>query len=78
MCCFTHIQFFYFVLGKPFSPTESLNNAVSNIISSMVYGSRFEYSDPAFTRMAERAKENIQLSGSPSMQVTLCLSLDKP
>ncbi|XP_074512753.1 cytochrome P450 2K1-like isoform X2 [Sebastes fasciatus] len=55
--------------GQPFSPARSINYAVSNIIGSIVYGSRFEYSDPEFTSMVERANENLRLAGSPSIQL---------
>ncbi|XP_075942067.1 cytochrome P450 2K1-like [Anarhichas minor] len=55
--------------GKPFSATQSINYAVSNIISSIVYGSRFDYSDADFTCMVDRANDNIRLSGSPSIQL---------
>lgn len=56
--------------GKPFSPMEPISYAVSNIISSIVYGSRFEYSDVEFSRMIKRANINLQLSGSPSVQLS--------
>uniref|UniRef100_A0A668AFJ0 Cytochrome P450 2K1-like n=1 Tax=Myripristis murdjan TaxID=586833 RepID=A0A668AFJ0_9TELE len=53
--------------GKAFDTTQPLNYATSNIISSIVYGSRFEYTDPQFKGMVDRANENIRLSGSPSL-----------
>ncbi|XP_041646716.1 cytochrome P450 2J6-like [Cheilinus undulatus] len=34
--------------GKPFNPHLHINNAVSNIICSMVFGHRFEYTDKKF------------------------------
>ncbi|XP_068575143.1 cytochrome P450 2K1-like isoform X2 [Cebidichthys violaceus] len=55
--------------GKPFSATQSINYAVSNIICSIVYGSRFDYSDAEFKRMVDRANDNFRLSGSPSIQL---------
>ncbi|XP_039543537.1 cytochrome P450 2K1-like [Pimephales promelas] len=55
--------------GKPFDTTQPVNYAVSNIISSIVYGSRFEYTDPRFTEMVDRANENVRVSGSPSMML---------
>uniref|UniRef100_A0A673NLU5 Cytochrome P450 2K1-like n=1 Tax=Sinocyclocheilus rhinocerous TaxID=307959 RepID=A0A673NLU5_9TELE len=54
---------------KPFDTTQSVNYAVSNIISSIVYGSRFEYTDPRFTEMVDRANENVRVSGSASMML---------
>ncbi|NP_956806.1 cytochrome P450 2K18 [Danio rerio] len=53
--------------GKPIDTTEPVNYAVSNIISSIVYGSRFEYTDPQFTEMVDRANENVRVGGSISM-----------
>uniref|UniRef100_A0A3B4AG41 Uncharacterized protein n=1 Tax=Periophthalmus magnuspinnatus TaxID=409849 RepID=A0A3B4AG41_9GOBI len=50
--------------------TEPVNCAVSNITSSLVYGSRFEYSDPEFTTIVKYTTTNTQLLGSPSVQVT--------
>uniref|UniRef100_UPI0037E7D684 cytochrome P450 2J6-like n=1 Tax=Semicossyphus pulcher TaxID=241346 RepID=UPI0037E7D684 len=37
--------------GKPFNPNLILNNAVSNIICSLVFGHRFEYRDEKFRKM---------------------------
>ncbi|KAM9840690.1 cytochrome P450 2K1-like [Aulostomus maculatus] len=55
--------------GEAFDTTQPINYAVSNIICSIVYGSRFEYDDPEFTSMVDRMNRNIQLFGTPSMQV---------
>ncbi|KAL6102940.1 uncharacterized protein ACO6RY_02454 [Pungitius sinensis] len=55
--------------GQPFSTAQSINDAVSNIISSIVYGSRFEYSDEEFKLMVSRNNDNFKLSGSPSVQL---------
>lgn len=51
-----------------------MNYAVSNIICSMVYGSRFEYDDPEFTALVDRTNTMIQIAGSPSIMVTLWLA----
>ena len=61
----------FFVIGKAFDTTQPVNYAVSNIICAIVYGNRFEYTDPEFTKMVDRANENIRLGGSPSMQVLM-------
>ncbi|XP_039543540.1 cytochrome P450 2K1-like isoform X2 [Pimephales promelas] len=53
--------------GKPFDTTQPVNYAVSNIMSSIVYGSRFEYTDSRFTEMVDMINENVRVSGSPSM-----------
>ncbi|KAM4598250.1 cytochrome P450 2K1-like [Polymixia lowei] len=55
--------------GKAFDMTRPVIYAVSNIISSIVYGSRFEYTDPQFKDMVERAKENIRIVGSAQIQL---------
>lgn len=76
--CLLFCSFLYlFVLGKPFNVTKPINYAVSNIISSIIFGSRFDYSDAEFTCMVDRANDNIRLSGSPSLQVPFCISLNK-
>ncbi|XP_017344236.1 cytochrome P450 2K4 [Ictalurus punctatus] len=55
--------------GKPFDTTQPVNYAVSNIISSIVYGNRFEYSDLQFKEMVNRANENVRIGGSASMRI---------
>lgn len=55
--------------GEPFDSTQPVNYAVSNIICSLVYGSRFQYDDPEFTSLVDRTNRLIQLIGSPSIQV---------
>ncbi|XP_062401258.1 cytochrome P450 2K1-like [Sardina pilchardus] len=55
--------------GKAFDTTQPVNYAVSNIISAIVYGSRFEYSDRRFKDMVNRANENIRLGGSPGVRL---------
>eukprot|EP00063_Salmo_salar_P065290 XP_014040125.1 PREDICTED: cytochrome P450 2K1-like [Salmo salar] len=55
--------------GKAFDTTQPLHYAVSNIISNVVYGSRFEYSDPKFKASIKRVDDNLQISGSVSIQL---------
>ncbi|XP_041858959.1 cytochrome P450 2K1-like isoform X1 [Melanotaenia boesemani] len=55
--------------GKPFDTTCPINYAASNIISSIVYGSRFEYNDPRFRNLVSRAKETIHITGSVTIQL---------
>ncbi|XP_074552018.1 cytochrome P450 2K1-like [Halichoeres trimaculatus] len=55
--------------GKPFDPADPVNHAVSNIICSIVYGNRFEYDDPVFISMVERATKNSKLLGTPALQL---------
>ncbi|KAI9547362.1 hypothetical protein NQZ68_018591 [Dissostichus eleginoides] len=67
--CTYLIEVFNKCKGKAFDTAQPMNCAVSNIICSIVYGSRFEYDDPEFTSLVERTNRNIQLLGSPSIQV---------
>ncbi|XP_071761363.1 cytochrome P450 2K4-like [Centroberyx gerrardi] len=63
------IEVFEKYKGKAFDTTKSVNHAVSNVICSIVYGSRFEYDNPEFTVMVNHANEKIRVVGSPSIQV---------
>ncbi|KAM9354931.1 cytochrome P450 2K1-like [Pholidichthys leucotaenia] len=62
-------EVFHKFKGEAFDPAQSLTYAVSNIISSIVYGSRFEYDDPEFTSLVDSTCRSIQLSTSPSIQM---------
>ncbi|XP_075998974.1 cytochrome P450 2K1-like isoform X1 [Genypterus blacodes] len=55
--------------GKPFDTALPFNHATSNIISSLVYGSRFEYTDPRFINMVKRSNETVRLLGSASLKL---------
>ncbi|XP_061593801.1 cytochrome P450 2J2-like [Cololabis saira] len=55
--------------GKPFNPHYTITNAVGNIISSVVFGHRFEYSDPTFRKVLELDNEAVILAGSPRTQL---------
>lgn len=63
------IQTFKEHKGKPFDTTRAVNHATSNIISSIVYGNRFEYSDYRFKDMVRNANDRIRLVGSASVQI---------
>uniref|UniRef100_A0A3B3RSV0 Uncharacterized protein n=1 Tax=Paramormyrops kingsleyae TaxID=1676925 RepID=A0A3B3RSV0_9TELE len=64
--------------GKPFDASEAVNGLVSNIISSIVYGSRFQYDDPEFQRMVNRGKESVRLMVSPAIQVLYFFAVSPP
>ncbi len=66
---------YFLFTEKPFDTTQPVNYAVSNIISSIMYGSRFEYTDPQFTAMVDRANENVRVAGSTSMMVIMIYML---
>ncbi|XP_046893408.1 cytochrome P450 2K1-like [Hypomesus transpacificus] len=55
--------------GKAFDTTFPVNYASSNIISAIVYGNRFDYTDPQFKAMVESAKRRINITGSASVRV---------
>ncbi|NP_001005963.2 cytochrome P450 2K16 [Danio rerio] len=55
--------------GKPFETAQLMNYAASSVISSIVYGRRFEYTDPQLRTMVDRANESVRLSGSASVQL---------
>ncbi|RXN08244.1 cytochrome P450 2B19-like protein [Labeo rohita] len=49
--------------GKPFDPQHAIQNAVSNIICSIVFGDRFDYDNKRFAYLLEIVRENIIQSG---------------
>nr|QQL94710.1 cytochrome P450 2j2 [Lateolabrax maculatus] len=54
---------------RPFNPHYNMTTAVSNIISSVLFGHRFEYSDQSFRKFLELDNEAIVLAGSPQTQL---------
>ncbi|XP_022095852.1 cytochrome P450 2J6-like [Acanthaster planci] len=50
--------------GKPFNPKPLLSNATSNVICSVIFGKRYEYSDEEFTRLLSLLTENVKLLGA--------------
>ncbi|KAJ6662585.1 hypothetical protein lerEdw1_011722 [Lerista edwardsae] len=50
--------------GQPFDPHFQINNAVSNIICSIVFGDRFEYQDSHFQKLLHLLDESVVLQGS--------------
>ncbi|KAB5539711.1 hypothetical protein PHYPO_G00092210 [Pangasianodon hypophthalmus] len=53
----------------PFDPQFFLNNAVSNIISALVFGHRFEYHDENFLNILRLDAEAVFLAGSTQAQL---------
>ncbi len=49
----------------------TLNSAVSNIISCLIFGQRFDYHDEYYQRILRLDTECIQLIGSPRAQVLI-------
>ncbi|XP_061095521.1 cytochrome P450 2J2-like [Conger conger] len=55
--------------GRPFDPQFTMSNAVSNVISSVVFGHRFDYSDTRFQTVLRLNAEAIFLFGSLHAQL---------
>ncbi|XP_005923249.1 cytochrome P450 2J2 [Haplochromis burtoni] len=55
--------------GRPFNPHYIMTNAVGNIISSVVFGHRFEYTDPSFRKILELDNDALLLAGSAQAQL---------
>nr|XP_061806673.1 cytochrome P450 2K1-like [Nerophis lumbriciformis] len=55
--------------GNAFDNHGPINYAVSNIICSLVFGSRFRYDDPAFVSMVRRTGRSVEILGGPSLQL---------
>ncbi|KAF4116383.1 cytochrome P450 2K6-like [Onychostoma macrolepis] len=55
--------------GKPFDTTMPMAMAVSNVISAIVYSTRFEYSNTKLHHMIKRSFENMRMTGSASVQL---------
>ncbi|KAM7115304.1 cytochrome P450 2D6 [Molossus nigricans] len=55
--------------GRPFSPRVLLNKAVGNVITSLVFGRRFEYTDPLFLKLLAILEEGLKEESSTLRQV---------
>ncbi|KAM6963010.1 cytochrome P450 2J2-like [Aplochiton taeniatus] len=55
--------------GRPFNPHYILKIAVGNIISSVVFGHRFDYSDEEFQRILHLDNEAVLLAGTARAQL---------
>ncbi|XP_029005204.1 cytochrome P450 2J2-like isoform X2 [Betta splendens] len=55
--------------GQPFNPHYTINSAVSNVISCVVFGHRFEYSDPTYRKILELDSEIFVLAGAFQTQL---------
>uniref|UniRef100_A0A3B5M1C8 Cytochrome P450, family 2, subfamily Y, polypeptide 3 n=1 Tax=Xiphophorus couchianus TaxID=32473 RepID=A0A3B5M1C8_9TELE len=60
---------------KPFNTSHPVNYATSNIISSIVFGSRFDYDNLRFRNLVSRVNESISLFGTTGIQVSLMFHL---
>ncbi|KAK7174285.1 hypothetical protein R3I93_001480 [Phoxinus phoxinus] len=55
--------------GKPFDTTLPMAMAVSNVVSAIIYSTRFEYSNTKLHHMVKRTYENMKMTGSASVQL---------
>uniref|UniRef100_A0A8C7E6Q9 Uncharacterized protein n=1 Tax=Naja naja TaxID=35670 RepID=A0A8C7E6Q9_NAJNA len=55
--------------GQPFDPTFFLSRTVSNVISSVVFGSRFDYEDKTFLSLLRMINESFIEMSTPLAQV---------
>ncbi|OQV16086.1 Cytochrome P450 18a1 [Hypsibius exemplaris] len=46
---------------KPFDPKVQLTNSVSNVICAIIFGKRFELTDPKFSRLTRLVAENMAI-----------------
>ncbi|XP_057349242.1 cytochrome P450 2F2-like isoform X3 [Manis pentadactyla] len=51
-------------VGAPFDPRQLLDNAVSNVICSVVFGNRYGYDDPEFLRLLDLFSDNFRIMSS--------------
>lgn len=50
--------------GCPFDPLIKINNAVANVIGTLVFGHRYEYDDIQFQKLLRMIAESVYLTGS--------------
>lgn len=55
--------------GSPIEPTFFLSRTVSNVISSVVFGSRFDYEDKQFLKLLQMINESFIEMSTPWAQV---------
>ncbi|XP_075771695.1 cytochrome P450 2G1-like isoform X2 [Pelodiscus sinensis] len=55
--------------GAPFDPTFNLSRAVSNVICSIVFGSRFEYTDETFVTLNKLIYHRFRFAGLAPAQL---------
>ncbi|KAJ8246491.1 hypothetical protein GJAV_G00268410 [Gymnothorax javanicus] len=63
------IEVFEKFKGEPFDTSQPLIHAAANTISALMYGSRFDYTDPAVRKLVDLVQENTRMVGSPEIQL---------
>ena len=69
--------FIYCFLGSPCDPTSLLSYAPCNVICSIIFQNRFEYSDENFLTLAKYIHENAKIVSTPWIEVRSTFSLNK-
>uniref|UniRef100_A0A452DKS8 Cytochrome P450 n=1 Tax=Capra hircus TaxID=9925 RepID=A0A452DKS8_CAPHI len=57
--------------GRPFSPKDLLNKAVSNVIASLTFGFRFEYNDPCIVKLLDMMEDMLKEESGLVRQVSV-------
>uniref|UniRef100_A0A452EE06 Cytochrome P450 n=1 Tax=Capra hircus TaxID=9925 RepID=A0A452EE06_CAPHI len=57
--------------GRPFSPRDLLNKAVSNVIASLTFGFRFEYNDPRIVKLLDMMEDMLKEESGLVRQVSV-------
>lgn len=60
----SHSKRCFSIAGCPFDPLIKINNAVANVISTLVFGHRYEYDDVQFQKLLRMSAESVYLTGS--------------
>ncbi|KAM3875982.1 cytochrome P450 2J2-like [Diretmus argenteus] len=55
--------------GRPFNPHYTIKSAVGNVIASVVFGDRFDYSDERFQNLLRLDNEAVLLAGTAQAQL---------
>ncbi|XP_009577081.1 PREDICTED: cytochrome P450 2J2-like [Fulmarus glacialis] len=55
--------------GNPFNPHLKINNSVSNVICSIIFGNRFDFHDEEFQKLLQLIDETVKLHGTITSQV---------
>ncbi|XP_029905578.1 cytochrome P450 2J2-like [Myripristis murdjan] len=71
LCCLAQnsLQNVTVFSGRPFNPHYILKSAVGNVISAVVFGHRFEYSDEGFQNLLRLDNEAVLLAGTARAQL---------
>ena len=69
MCILTLFKNVSYSLASPCDPTFILDCAPCNVICSIIFQNRFDYTDPNFLTLLEKLNENFRILSSPWIQV---------